>query len=105
MGCGAIRLDEEEEIYDHHMGIEQIFDNNDKFDLTQNPNARLMESNNYYREQKPEEGKEFDDDLFPPEKKSLIGKYELPLGKEKKNGKIHIKFGEKKLIFLVNHYH
>ena len=100
MGCGAMRIDEEPEIYDHHMGIEQIFVNNDKFDLTQNPNARLMESNNYYREQKPEEGKEFDDDLFPPEKKSLIGKYELPLGKEKIEWKSsHKIWGEEVNIF------
>jgi len=100
MGCGAIRLDEEPEIYDHHMGIEKIFDKNAKLDLTENPNAKLMESNNYYREQKPEEGKEFDDDLFPPENKSLIGKYQLPLGKEKIEWKsAHKIWGEEVNIF------
>lgn len=83
MGCGATRLDEELEIYDHHMGIEGVFDLNAKVDLTENPNGMLMESKNYYRDQKPEEGKEFDDDLFPPENKSLLGRDQLPLGKEK----------------------
>ena len=33
--------------------------------------------------QRPEEGKELDDDLFPPENQSLKGRYNLPLGKEK----------------------
>ena len=100
MGCGAIRLDEEEDIYDHHISIEKRFDKNTKLELTENPNTRLMESNNYYRDQKPEEGKEFDDDLFPPENKSLVGKYELPLGKEKIEWKSsHKIWGEEVNIF------
>jgi len=100
MGCGATRLDEEEDIYDHHMGIEKIFDKNAKVDLTENPNTGLMESNNYYRGQKPEEGKEFDDDLFPPENQSLKGKYPLPLGPEKIEWKsAHKIWGEEVNIF------
>lgn len=100
MGCGATRLDEEEDIYDHHMGIEKVFDKNAKVDLTENPNTGLMESNNYYRGQKPEEGKEFDDDLFPPENQSLKGKYPLPLGPEKIEWKsAHKIWGEEVNIF------
>ena len=78
MGCGATRLDEEKDIYDHHMGIEKIFDKNAKVDLTENPNTGLMELKNYYRDQRPDEGKEFDDDLFPPDNNSLKGKDQLP---------------------------
>ena len=100
MGCGATRLDEELEIYDHHMGIEGVFDLNAKVDLTENPNGMLMESKNYYRDQKPEEGKEFDDDLFPPENKSLMGRDQLPLGKEKIEWKsAHKIWGEEVSIF------
>ena len=100
MGCGATRLDEELEIYDHHMGIEGVFDLNAKVDLTENPNGMLMESKNYYRDQKPEEGKEFDDDLFPPENKSLLGRDQLPLGKEKIEWKsAHKIWGEEVSIF------
>ena len=100
MGCGAARLDEDPDIYDHHMGIEKIFDKNAKVDLTENPNTGLMESKNYYREQKPEEGKEFDDDLFPPDNNSLKGKDQLPLGKEKIEWKsAHKIWGEEVSIF------
>ena len=97
MGCGATRLDLEPDIYDHHIVIEKIFDKNVKVD---NPNTGLMKSTNYYGDQKPEEGKEFDDDLFPPENKSLKGKYELPLGKEKIEWKSARKiWGEEVSIF------
>ena len=100
MGCGATRLDEEEERYDHHMGIEKVFERNAKEDLTENPNTGLMELNNYYRDQRPEEGKEFDDDLFPPENKSLEGREKLPMGKEKIEWKsAHKIWGEEVSIF------
>ena len=100
MGCGAARIDEEPDIYDHHMGIEQIFDKNAKVDLTENPNTGLMELKNYYRDQRPEEGKEFDDDLFPPDNNSLKGKDQLPLGKEKIEWKsAHKIWGEEVSIF------
>ncbi len=100
MGCGATRLDEEKDIYDHHMGIEKIFDKNAKVDLTENPNTKLMELKNYYRDQRPDEGKEFDDDLFPPDNNSLKGKDTLPLGKEKIEWKsAHKIWGEEVSIF------
>jgi calpain-15 len=83
MGCGATRLDEDPDIDEHHIAIEKIFDKNIKVDLYKNPNIRLLQSKNYYMNQKPEEGKELDDDLFPPENQSLKGKYELPLAKER----------------------
>jgi hypothetical protein len=100
MGCGATRLDEEPDIYDHHMGLDRAFEINAKFDLNENPNTGLMASTNYYRGQKPDEGKEFDDDLFPPENQSLKGKYQLPLGKEKIEWKTaHKIWGEDVSIF------
>ena len=100
MGCGATRLDEDPDIYDHHMGIEKIFDKNAKVDLTENPNTGLMELKNYYRDQRPDEGKEFDDDLFPPDNNSLKGKDQLPLGKEKIEWKsAHKIWGEEVSIF------
>ena len=83
MGCSATRLDEDPDIDEHHIAIEKVFDKNIKFDLYKNPNVRLLKSNNYYMNQRPEEGKELDDDLFPPENQSLKGRYNLPLGKEK----------------------
>ena len=83
MGCSATRLDDDPDLDEHHIAIEKVFDKNIKVDLYKNPNIRLLQSNNYYMNQKPEEGKELDDDLFPPENNSLKGRYELPLGKEK----------------------
>lgn len=83
MGCSAIRLDEDPDLDEHYIAIEKEFDMNIKVDLYKNPNTRLLKSNNYYMNQKPEEGKELDDDLFPPENQSLKGRYNLPLGKEK----------------------
>ena len=100
MGCGAARLDIEPEIYDHHMGIEKVFEESEEVDLTENPNTLLMQSNNYYRDQRTEEGKEFDDDLFPPDNNSLKGKDKLPLGKEKIEWKnAHKIWGEEVSIF------
>ena len=83
MGCSAIRLDEDPDLDEHYIAVEKEFDMNIKVDLYKNPNTRLLKSNNYYMNQKPEEGKELDDDLFPPENQSLKGRYNLPLGKEK----------------------
>lgn len=83
MGCSSTRLDEDLDIDEHHIAIEKAFDKNIKFDLYKNPNIGLLQSNNYYMNQRPEEGKELDDDLFPPFNQSLNGRYELPLGKEK----------------------
>ena len=83
MGCSAIRLDEDPDVDEHYIAIEKEFDKNIKVDLYKNPNTRLLKSNNYYMNQRPEEGKELDDDLFPPENQSLKGRYNLPLGKEK----------------------
>ena len=83
MGCSSIRLDEDPDVDEHYIAIEKEFDKNIKVDLYKNPNTRLLKSNNYYMNQRPEEGKELDDDLFPPENQSLKGRYNLPLGKEK----------------------
>ena len=83
MGCSSIRLDEDPDLDEHYIAVEKEFDMNIKVDLYKNPNTRLLKSNNYYMNQKPEEGKELDDDLFPPENQSLKGRYNLPLGKEK----------------------
>ena len=83
MGCSAIRLDKDPDLDEHYIAVEKEFDMNIKVDLYKNPNTRLLKSNNYYMNQKPEEGKELDDDLFPPENQSLKGRYNLPLGKEK----------------------
>ena len=83
MGCSAIRLDEDPDLDEHYIAVEKEFDMNIKVDLYKNPNTRLLKTNNYYMNQKPEEGKELDDDLFPPENQSLKGRYNLPLGKEK----------------------
>ena len=75
MGCSAIRLDEDPDLDEHYIAVEKEFDMNIKVDLYKNPNTRLLKSNNYYMNQKPEEGKELDDDLFPPENQSLKGRY------------------------------
>ena len=83
MGCNATRLDEDPDLDEHHIAIEKVFDKNIKVDLYKNPNIKLLQSNNYYMNQRPEEGKELDDDLFPPENQSLRGRYELPLAKER----------------------
>ena len=83
MGCNSTRLDDDPDIDEHHIAIEKAFDKNIKVDLYKNPNIRLLQSNNYYMNQRPEEGKELDDDLFPPENQSLKGRYDLPLGKER----------------------
>lgn len=100
MGCGAMKIDIIKDQTAHHLGIETAFDKNVKIDLTKNPNTRLLESTNFYREQKPEEGKEFDDDLFPPTNESLKGKDQLPIGKEKIEWKsAHQIWGEGVSIF------
>ena len=83
MGCTSTRIDEDPDLDEHHIAIEKVFDKNIKVDLYKNPNIKLLQSDNYYMNQRPEEDKEMDDDLFPPENRSLMGRYELPLGKEK----------------------
>ena len=83
MGCTSTRIDEDPDLDEHHIAIEKVFDKNIKVDLYKNPNIHLLQSENYYMNQRPEEDKELDDDLFPPENQSLKGRYELPLGKEK----------------------
>lgn len=95
-----MRTDIRKDLTAHHMGIEGAFNKNAKVDLTKNPNTYLMDSTNFFREQKPEEGKEFDDDLFPPTNESLKGKDPLPLGKEKVEWKsAHQIWGEGVSIF------
>ena len=100
MGCSSIRLDKVPDINTHHLGVEKRFDKNTNVDLTENPNTRLMESVNYYRGQRPDERKEFDDDIFPPENQSLQGKYQLPIGEKKIEWKSASKiWGEEVNIF------
>ncbi len=58
MGCNATRLDEDPDLDEHHIAIEKVFDKNIKVDLYKNPNIKLLQSNNYYMNQRPEEVKE-----------------------------------------------
>ena len=62
MGCTSTRIDEDPDLDEHHIAIEKVFDKNIKVDLQKNPNIKLLQSDNYYMNQRPEEDKEMDDD-------------------------------------------